>query len=145
MESYDANGSTDISSVIPQGLIETPVEKNVGPSQMAEFSTSLDEIAPPMMSGPAMAMHQAQQQQQAPQGVQQAPQMAQGPKKIPFGLTVQQYMALLAGLAAVVSTSRPVQERLNQFFPNVEPGSMYAALVTALIAALVFYAAEKFL
>lgn len=142
MESYDANGSTDISSVIPQGLIETPVEKNVGPSQMAEFSTSLDEIAPPMMSGPAMAMHQAQQ---APQGVQQAPQTAQGPKKIPFGLTVQQYMALLAGLAAVVSTSRPVQERLNQFFPNVEPGSMYAALVTALIAALVFYAAEKFL
>ena len=110
---------------------------------MAEFSTSLDEIAPPMMSGPAMAMHQAQQQ--APQGVQQAPQTAQGPKKIPFGLTVQQYMALLAGLAAVVSTSRPVQERLTQFFPNVEPGSMYAALVTALIAALVFYAAEKFL
>ena len=109
---------------------------------MAEFSTSLDEIAPPMMSGPAMAMQQAQQ---APQGVQQAPQMAQGPKKIPFGLTVQQYMALLAGLAAVVSTSRPVQERLTQFFPNVEPGSMYAALVTALIAALVFYAAEKFL
>ena len=143
MESYDANGSTDISSVIPQGLIETSVEKNVGPSQMAEFSTSLDEIAPQMMSGPAMAMHQAQQQ--APQGVQQAPQTAQGPKKIPFGLTVQQYMALLAGLAAVVSTSRPVQERLNQFFPNVEPGSMYAALVTALIAALVFYAAEKFL
>ena len=144
MESYDANGSTDISSVIPQGLIETSVEKNVGPSQMAEFSTSLDEIAPQMMSGPAMAMHQAQQQQ-APQGVQQAPQTAQGPKKIPFGLTVQQYMALLAGLAAVVSTSRPVQERLTQFFPNVEPGSMYAALVTALIAALVFYAAEKFL
>lgn len=144
MESYDANGSTDISSAIPQGLIETSVEKNVGPSQMAEFSTSLDEIAPPMMSGPAMAMHQAQQQ--APQGPQQqAPQTAQGPKKIPFGLTVQQYMALLAGLAAVVSTSRPVQERLTQFFPTIEPGSMYAALVTALIAALVFYAAEKFL
>jgi hypothetical protein len=132
--------------VIPQGLIETPVEKNVGPSQMAEFSTSLDEIVPPM-SGPAMAMHQAQAPQVSLQPAPQAsaPHQQGGPKKIPFGLTVQQYMALLAGLAAVVATSKPVQERLSQFFPNIEPGSMYAALVTALIAALVFYAAEKFL
>ena len=55
------------------------------------------------------------------------------------------YMAALAGLAAVVATSKQVQERIAQMFPNVEPGSMTAMLVTALVAALVFYAAEKFL
>jgi hypothetical protein len=54
-------------------------------------------------------------------------------------------MACLAGLAAVVSGSKPVQERISSFFPNMEPGSMTAMLLTALVAALVFYAAQRFL
>ena len=143
MESFDATGSTEIASVIPQGLIEAPpqAEKNVGQSQMAEFSTSMDEV----MSGPGLAAQQAMAAPMPPPSAQQAPQAAGGPKKIPFGMTVQQYMAALAGLAAVVATSKQVQERIAQMFPNVEPGSMTAMLVTALVAALVFYAAEKFL
>jgi hypothetical protein len=146
MEPYDANGSTDISSVIPQGLLEEPLnppEKNVGESQMAEFSTSLDEIVPPggQMQMQNMAMGQVpppsapiqQQQQQAHHG------------KIPFNMTPEQYMAALAGLAAVVAGSKQVQERIGTFFPNIEEGSMTAMLITALVAALVFYAAQKFL
>ena len=146
MESFDATGSTEIASVIPQGLIEAPpqAEKNVGQSQMAEFSTSMDEVMMPM-SGPGLAAQQAiAAPPPPPSSAQQAPQ-AGGPKKIPFGMTVQQYMAALAGLAAVVATSKQVQERIAQMFPNIEPGSMTAMLVTALVAALVFYAAEKFL
>jgi hypothetical protein len=145
MESFDASGSTEIASVIPQGLIEAPPqsEKNVGQSQMAEFSTSMDEVMP--MNGPALAMQHASppQHQQAPPPQHQ--QAQGGPKKIPFGMTVQQYMAALAGLAAVVATSKQVQERIAQMLPNVEPGSMSAMLATALVAAIVFYAAEKFL
>jgi len=146
MEPYDANGSTDISTVIPQGLLEEPLnppEKNVGESQMAEFSTSLDEIVPPggQMQMQNMAMGQVpppsapiqQQQQQAHHG------------KIPFNMTPEQYMAALAGLAAVVAGSKQVQERIGTFFPNIEEGSMTAMLITALVAALVFYAAQKFL
>jgi hypothetical protein len=147
MEPYDANGSTDISSVIPQGLLETPLnppEKNVGESQMAEFSTSLDEIVPPggqmqmqnMVMGqvpPPSAPIQQQQQQKAHNG------------KIPFNLSPEQYMSALAGLAAVVAGSKQVQERIGSFFPNIEEGSMTAMLITALVAALVFYAAQKFL
>jgi hypothetical protein len=60
-------------------------------------------------------------------------------------MTAEQYMACLAGLAAVVAGSKPVQERIGSFFPNIEPESMTAMLLTALIAALVFYAAQKFL
>jgi hypothetical protein len=146
MEPYDANGSTEISSVIPQGLLEEPLnppEKNVGESQMAEFSTSLDEIVPPggQMQMQNMVMGQVPppsapiQQQQAP--VQHG--------KIPFNMSPEQYMAALAGLAAVVAGSKQVQERIGSFFPNIEEGSMTAMLITALVAALVFYAAQKFL
>ena len=143
MEAYDANGSNDISSVIPQGLLETPLnppEKNVGESQMAEFSTSLDEVVPP---GPAMQMQNMVMGSAAPQVPQQASQGRSA--KIPFNMTPEQYMACLAGLAAVVSGSKPVQERISSFFPTMEPGSMTAMLLTALVAALVFYAAQRFL
>ena len=53
--------------------------------------------------------------------------------------------AALAGLAAVVAGSKQVQERIGSFFPNIEEGSMTGMLITALVAALVFYAAQKFL
>ena len=145
MEPYDANGSTDISSVIPQGLLEEPLnppEKNVGESQMAEFSTSLDEIVPP---GPSMQMQNMAMGQVPPPS---APIQQQAPAhngKIPFNLTPEQYMSALAGLAAVVAGSKQVQERIGSFFPNIEEGSMTAMLITALVAALVFYAAQKFL
>jgi len=148
MESYDAAGSNDIASVIPQGLIETqeiPQEKNMGESQMAEFSTSLDEVVPP---GPAMQMQNMAMGQAAPlmpQQPQQGQQQQQASSRIPFGLTIDQYMACLAGMAAVVAGSKQVQERIASFFPNVEPGSISIMLATALVAALVFYAAQKFL
>ena len=146
MEPYDANGSTDISSVIPQGLIETPQnppEKNVGESQMAEFSTSLDEIVPP---GPGMQMQNMVMGSVPPPNAQmQQTPTAPHSGKIPFGMTFEQYMACLAGLAAVVAGSKPVQERIGSFFPNIEEGSMTAMLITALVAALVFYAAQRFL
>jgi hypothetical protein len=148
MEPYDANGSTDISSVIPQGLIETPPqnppEKNVGESQMAEFSTSLDEIVPP---GPGMQMQNMAMGSVPPPNAQMQQQTQSAPHsgKIPFGMTIEQYMACLAGLAAVVAGSKPIQERIGSFFPNVEEGSMTYMLITALVAALVFYAAQRFL
>ena len=143
MEPYDANGSTDISSVIPQGLLEAPLnppEKNVDESQMAEFSTSLDEVVPP---GGQMQMQNMVMGQVPPPSAPIQQQAHHG--KIPFNMTPEQYMAALAGLAAVVAGSKQVQERIGSFFPNIEEGSMTAMLITALVAALVFYAAQKFL
>jgi hypothetical protein len=148
MESYDATAPADITQTIPQGLIEHTgfdgSEKNVGESQMAEFSTPLDEVVPQgagmqmqdMAFGSALAgppMQQAKAEQ-APAG-----------RKIPFGLTNEQYMAVLAGIAAVVATSKPIQERVAQFMPSLEAGSAQAMAVTAAIAALVFFLAHRFL
>ena len=147
MESFDASGSTDITSSIPTGLLEEPLnsgEKNIGQNQMAEFSTSLDDVVPPgpsmqmqdMAFGPVAGPPQTQQQQQ-----QQQPTN----RKIPFGLTPEQYMALLAGIAAVVATSKPIQEKVAQFMPNLVEGSVSAMAVTAAIAALIFFLAHRFL
>jgi hypothetical protein len=147
MESFDASGSTDITSSIPTGLLEEPLnngEKNIGQNQMAEFSTSLDDVIPPgpsmqmqdMAFGPVAGPPQTQQAQQ--------PQQSAG-RKIPFGLTPEQYMALLAGIAAVVATSKPIQEKVAQFMPNLVEGSVSAMAVTAALAALVFFLAHRFL
>ena len=143
MESYDANAPSDITQSIPQGLLER-VEKNVDESHMAEFSTPLDEIVPQgagmqmqdMAFGSAMA---------GPPAQQNTPEKAAPGRKIPFGLTSEQYMAVLAGIAAVVANSKQIQERVAQFMPNVEPGSASSMAVTAAIAALVFFLALRFL
>lgn len=145
MEPYDVNGSTDISSVIPQGLIETAPdlpEKNIDESQMAEFSTSLDEIVPP---GPSMQMQNMVMGAVPPPSAPVQQQGAARSSKLPFNMTPEQYMACLAGLAAVVANSKQVQERIGSFFPNVEEGSMSFMFIIALVAALVFYMAQKFL
>jgi len=146
MESFDASGSTDITSSIPTGLLEEPLnngEKNIGQNQMAEFSTALDDVVPP---GPSMQMQDMAFGPVAgpPQTQQQQPQQSAG-RKIPFGLTPEQYMALLAGLAAVVATSKPIQEKVAQFMPNLVEGSVSAMAVTAALAALVFFLAHRFL
>lgn len=146
MEAFDANGSTDITSAIPTGLIEE--EKNIGQNQMAEFSTALDDVVPP---GPSMQMQDmafGSVNSGSPASLAAPPQAQQqqaAGRKIPFGLTMEQYMALLAGLAAVVATSKPVQDKVAQFMPNVEAGSMSAMAITAALAALVFFLAHRFL
>jgi hypothetical protein len=145
MEAFDTNGSSDITSSIPTGLLDDPPnngEKNIGQNQMAEFSTSLDDVVPPgasmqmqdMAFGSVAGPPQAQQQPQQPTN-----------RKIPFGLTPEQYMALLAGIAAVVATSKPIQEKVAQFMPNMVEGSASAMAVTAALAALVFFLAHRFL
>lgn len=141
MESYDATAPADITQTIPQGLIEP--EKKVGEFQMAEFSTPLDEVVP---QGAGMQMQDmAFGSAMAGPPVQQAQQQAPAGRKIPFGLTPEQYMAALAGLAAVIATSKPIQERVAQFFPNLVEGSASAMAVTAVLAALVFFLAHRFL
>ena len=141
MESYDAMAPAEISQSIPQGLLENVPEKNVGESQMAEFSTPLDEVVPP---GPGMQFQDAGFAGPPVQAAKPEPS-APSRKPPPFGLTHEQYMAALAGLAAVISTSKPIQERLSQMLPNIEPGSAMAMGVTALVAAIVFYLALRFL
>ena len=69
--------------------------------------------------------------------------------KNPFGMTDEQFMAAIAGLAAVIAFSKPVQGKLTEMVPKFvgESGdlSLTGMAVSALVAAIVFYFAKQFL
>jgi hypothetical protein len=138
----------------PQGLIKASeeLEKNIEGSQMAEFATSIDEIMPgpgQMMqdevmgppSLPAMGNQKTSRKEKKKDG---------GESKHPFGLTDEQFFAALAGVAAIIAFSKPVQSRLSTMVPKfmaegTSDLSMTGMLATALVAALVFYFARQVL
>jgi len=133
----------------PQGLLrDTAPEKNVDESQMAEFATPIEEV----MAGPGQML------QDEMMGPPSMPQMGnkktarkqEGGKssKNPFGLTDEQYYAALAGLAAVIAFSKPVQGRLSTMVPKflaegTDDLSLTGMLVSALVAAIIFYFARQ--
>lgn len=111
---------------------------------MADFSTPLEELMP----GPNQMI---QNEMMGPP--QQAPMVERTSKSKkasanPFGLTDDQFQAAIAGVAAVIAFSKPVQSRLRTMVPKFvgESGdvSMTGLAVTALIAALLYYLAKKY-
>lgn len=136
---------------VPIGLLrDTEPEKNLDESQMAEFSSSIEEVMP----GPGQMMQdevQGSPYEQAPPQKQRAGSAkgASGSSKNPFGLTDEQWYAALAGVSAVIAYSKPIQSKLSTMVPKFlgENGdmSMTGMAVTALIAAIIFYFARQFL
>ena len=145
-------------NLVPTGLLPPEAlvmpEKNLDESQMADFSTPIEEVmpgpgrmmqdevmGPPM--GPSMMM----------QGNKPTPRDDSGSKsarsKNPFGLTDDQFLAALAGVAGVIAFSKPVQGKLSTMVPKFlgESGevSTTGLAVTALLAAIIFYFAKQFL
>ena len=156
---YDPNAgvemSTDISNDekkkgVPEGLLPNPSEKNIGESQMAEFaSTPIEEVMP----GPGQMMQdEIQGPPRTVQSKRQARETSGGESKSsknPFGLTDDQYQAALAGVAAIIAFSKPIQGKLSTMVPKFlnESGDMSVTgmIVTALVAAIVFYMARKYI
>jgi len=143
---------TDNKRTVPTGLIRESQqpEKNLDESQMAEFSSSIEEVMP----GPGQMMQdevQGSPYEQAPPQKQRAggSKGSSSSGKNPFGLTDEQWYAALAGVAAVIAYSKPVQGKLSTMVPKFlgDNGeiSMTGMAVTALIAAIVFYFARQFL
>jgi hypothetical protein len=116
---------------------------------MAEFSSSIDDVMP----GPGQMMQDEVQgspyEQAAPQKQKKAASGGSSSSKNPFGLTDEQYYAALAGVAAVIAFSKPVQGKLSTMVPKFlgESGelSMTGMAVSAIIAAIVFYFARQLL
>ena len=134
---------------VPTGLLKNfQPEKKVDESQMADFSTSIEELmqnevqGPPSMMGPSAAV-QRRSASEEPQ--ERKKKEASGN---PFGLTDEQFQAALAGVASVIAFSKPVQSRLRTMVPKFvgESGdvSLTGLAVTALVAALVFYIIKKY-
>jgi len=133
------------AKTVPTGLLR--LEKKVDESQMADFSTPIEELmqnevqGPPSMMGPSAAVHRRQEEPQE----RSSKKAASGN---PFGLTDEQFQAALAGVAAIVAFSKPVQTRLRTMVPKFvgESGdvSLTGLAVTALVAAIVFYITKKY-
>jgi len=160
MMNYDPNAGLDMvknisneeqKKGVPEGLLPNPTEKNIGESQMAEFaSTPIEEVMP----GPGQMM---QDEVQGPPRMVQSkrqPRETSGEgsgskSKNPFGLTDDQYQAALAGVAAIIAFSKPIQGKLSSMVPKFlnESGNMSVTgmIVTALVAAIVFYMARKYI
>ncbi len=116
---------------------------------MAEFSTPIEEVmAGPgqmmqdEMMGPAMPM---MGNKKTPRGGSEKSSRGANP----FGLTDEQFHAVIAGVSALVAFSKPVQSKLGGFVPkfSLESGdlTLTGMIVSALVAAIVFYFAKGFL
>jgi len=125
----------------PQAPAVRAPEKSIGTPQMD--STPISDIM-----GQDVDYAAAQGPYMAPPPssavVQQAPKAAKT-----GSLTTEQMEALLAGVAAVVAFAKPVQEKLVGFIPQMVSSagetSNIGLLITALVAALIFYFGRRFI
>jgi len=153
----EPTGSSGGAKLVYKPDVEPEPEKNKSkPKEMD--STPLSDV---MMSGDAefqsgggadprfmMAPNPAyvQQQMPAPSGYQQQKPAVQS--KNPMNLTDEQMEALLAGAVALLAFSGFAQEKLSTLVPKFldEAGkqSTVGMLVTALLAAILFYFGRRF-
>ena len=154
METMNLNDNSD-------GMVPLPPkvpEKNIPKQQQTKMdSTPIADL----MSGPDMMPMDATQDPRAAYNMMpQSPMMAAAaapsqksqdkPKKseYPFNLTHEQFMSLLAGVAAMIAFSKPIQDKLSTSVPKFlsETGSRSTTglIVSGIVAALVFYLAHRF-
>lgn len=135
-------------------------EKNIPKHQTTMDSTPIADI---MQDGPGMMdpqdprAHQYMQSMMPPPPMsasamgppqQQKPQVATASKN-PLNLSDEQMRALVAGVCAIIAFSAPIQDKLSttipQFLTEAGSRSTTGLIATGLIAALVFYFAQRFL
>lgn len=125
MDTYQLNPADGMVSISEN--VEQPQE-----DPMAEFSTPISELV-----------------QEPDQEIIQQPFMAAAPpkkestkKKSGSSLTPEQMDAVIAGVAAILAFSKPVQDKISQMVPA---GGLVLTLATALVAAIAFFFLKKFL
>jgi hypothetical protein len=130
-------------------------EKNMSQSkEMTPMdSTPINDLmmdAPMMTEEPRMQGMMSQMTAPNPQGAYAAPQSQQTKteSKNPLNLTDDQMIALVAGAAAALAVSKPVQDKLVTSIPRFlnEQGSrsMVGLASTGLVAAIVFYLVKDY-
>lgn len=138
-------GSEPLKSV-PQGLLKFEPEKNIDESQMADFSTSIDDLVEPMgQSGSRMDVPPIIPSMQQPGPSPAKKKSAKSPR--PFNLTEEQFQALVAGVSAIAVFSKPIQGKLRTMVPKFigESGdvSLTGLIAMGLLVAIIFYFARQ--
>jgi hypothetical protein len=149
METMDFSGTSDISQLItkPQAAPPSEIlieEKKLEEYQMMEFTSSIDDLVGPE---PPMQSDSVYTNVTSGRVTGLAPGDSAPAKKSkasnPFGLSDEQYIAVIAGIVAALSTSSMVQSRIASMVPN--PQGMNGTLATAVVAAVLFFFAMRFL
>lgn len=131
---------TDSITDVKEMMDSTPIDDVLSPEEM--------QGPPPQMMPPQMPSNQGammMQPQVVPQ--QDAPKKPAAPQN-PMNLTDEQMQALMVAFAAALAFSDPVQGKLGKMIPNFlvdgERGTI-GLVVSGLVAALVFYLAQRFM
>ena len=139
----------------PLPPVKSP-EKNMPKQEQTKMdSTPIADImqdAPGMMMESqdprAQFMHQSLMPQPPMVAAAAAPK-PQAASKNPLNLTDEQMRALVAGVCAIIAFSTPIQDKLSttvpQFLTEAGSRSTTGLIVTGLLAAIVFYFAQRFL
>ena len=146
METMDFSGTSDISQAItkpqeqtkPEILIE---EKKIGESQMMEFTSSIEDLLEAPAPSDSIYTNVTSGRVTGLAPGDDAPKKKK--EQNPFGLSDEQYIAVIAGIVAAVSTSALVQSRVSTMVPN--PQGINGSIATAVVAAIIFYFAMRFL
>ena len=150
---FGGTSSAPPSSVpFSQGLSYSP---NLPPEPAPQQIVPEKSIGTPQMDSTPISDIMGQEVDYAGQGQYMAPPQTpvaqQAPKAAkagPMNMTPEQMEALLAGVAAVIAFAKPVQEKLVGFIPQmVSSGgetSNIGLLITALVAAIIFYFGRRF-
>jgi hypothetical protein len=156
MENLDMSGTSEMLQYIPtiEVVSEKPVEKNSEQVDM-DFSTPIADVLPAAAFDPSpdnSATYNSPTTQRvagvAP-GMLAAPSQSSKDHGYPLGLTAEQFAAALAGVAAAIAYSTPVQEKLADMIPKFmsDAGqlSMTGMAITAALVAVIFFFAMRFL
>ena len=129
-------------------------EKNINSNKETMDSTPIHDImmeSPMMTDEPRMQGMMPQMTAPQPQGgyMVAEPQAKKPESKNPLNLTDDQMIALVAGAAAALAVSKPVQDKLVTSIPKFlnEQGSrsMIGLASTGLVAAVAFYIVKDYI
>lgn len=121
------------------GATNIEPKKNIEEKQM-EFSSPIQDV----MSAPVDSMAQVQETTSS----YETKTSSSTKSKYPLNLNKAQFESLIAGAAAVIAVSGPVQDKIYDFMPAFlnESGklSTQGMGVTLLLVAIIFYFMRKF-
>ena len=145
----DIDGSNDILKYVP----ELPKDEIKPPQILMDFSTAISDVVPSAefnmpetpTSGGGSYLNPTNDRV-AGLSLETPPERPKQSKN-PFGLTDEQLHAAIAGIAAVVGFSKPVQSKLSSFIPKFELSSgdlsLTGMIASAFVVAVIYFMVMK--
>lgn len=126
-------------------------EKNNDRNVDMEFSTAIQDVMgtadfePEEMTMPVDERLVQRVRKESYRPEKEIPESVATASKNPFGLTDDQLQAAIAGVAAVIAFSKPVQDKISEVLPQVIGQGMMSQAFMLALTAVIYMLAKKFL